>query len=195
MMEDLAMQLLELLMNSIQAGAKNITLKITDSLKNNRILMVLLDDGKGMSPELLARVSDPFTTTRTTRKVGLGVAFMKGLCESCNGSFVIDSVEGIGTSVKAEVEKNWIDTPPLGDLGCMMMYAIQADENINYTLSYGNDQNEFVFQSAQVREMLEGVSMQEPEILLWIKEYINQNIEALQEGLEDEKFGRTEENA
>ena len=182
MMEDLAMQILELLMNSIQAGAKKITLLISDSKKENRIRMELSDDGKGMSEELLKKVTDPFTTTRTTRKVGMGVSFMKGLCEICNGSFHIESEEGKGTKVIAEVEKDNIDTPPLGDLGAMMMYAIQANEEIDYTLSYESDQNKFVFTSAEVRAMLDGVSMQEPEILLWIKEYINQNIEALEEG-------------
>lgn len=182
MMEDLAMQILELLMNSIQAGAKNITLLITDSKKENRIVMQLKDDGKGMSKELLQKVTDPFTTTRTTRKVGMGVSFMKGLCEICNGSFKIESEEGKGTEVTAEVEKDNIDRPPLGDLGSMMMYAIQANEDINYTLSYESDTNKFVFTSAEAKEMLDGVSMLEPEILLWIKEYINQNIEALEEG-------------
>ncbi|MBR2801859.1 MAG: ATP-binding protein [Erysipelotrichaceae bacterium] len=182
MMEDLAMQMLELLMNSIQAGAENITLEITDSLRNDCIVMLLLDDGKGMSKELLERVSDPFTTTRKTRKVGLGVSFMKGLCESCDGSFAIESEEGKGTKVRSEVRKSHLDTPPLGDLGAMMMYAIQANEDINYTLSYRNDQNEFVFRSTEVRKELDGVSMLEPEILLWIKEYINQNIKALEEG-------------
>jgi hypothetical protein len=107
---------------------------------------------------------------------------MKGLCEICNGSFHIESEEGKGTKVIAEVEKDNIDTPPLGDFGAMMMYAIQANEEIDYTLSYESDQNKFVFTSAEVRAMLDGVSMQEPEILLWIKEYINQNIEALEEG-------------
>ena len=95
MMQDLAMQILEILMNSIQAGARHILVKIRESRKDNVIEITVQDDGKGMSPELAARVSDPFTTTRKTRKVGMGVAFLKGMTEQCNGTFDIQSEVGI----------------------------------------------------------------------------------------------------
>ena len=184
MMEDIAMQILELLMNSIQAGASHIWLTVHDSILENRISVHLEDDGRGMSEEFVARVTDPFTTTRKTRKVGMGVAFFKGLTEMCNGSFEIHSREGTGTLINANMQKDWIDTPPLGDLGEMMMYCIQANENISYVLTYSTDKNQFVFQSDEVKELLAGVSLQEPEILIWIKEYINEGIEHVKEDLQ-----------
>ena len=111
----------------------------------------------------------------------MGLAFMKGLAETCNGSFVIQSEVGKGTVVKASVQKLNIDTPDLGDIGEMMMEAIQSDENIDYVLDYSTDQNQFIFESEVVKNELAGVSLLEPEILLWIKEYINQGIEQAKE--------------
>ncbi len=184
MMEDLAMQILELLMNSIQAGASVIRLEILDSTLKDVIRIILEDNGKGMSEEFVARVTDPFTTSRKTRKVGMGVAFFKGLTEMCNGSFDIRSELGKGTVIEASVQKSFIDTPPLGDIGEMMMYCIQANEETDYILDYKTDTNEFNFRSAEVRELLEGVSLQEPDILLWIKGYINEGIENVKEDLQ-----------
>ena len=181
MMEDLAMHLLEILMNSVKAGARTLTLKIYDSWLDNVIRMIIIDDGCGMSEDMASRAADPFTTSRTTRKIGMGLAFMKGLTETCNGSFELKSVVGEGTEVIAEVEKECIDTPPLGDLGDISMSTIQANPEIDYTLEYTTDSNKFVFTSMEVRKELEGVSLMEPEILLWIKEYINQGIEQAKE--------------
>ena len=67
-MRDLSLHLLDLAQNSITAGASLVTVRLT--LGEDRMLtMELIDNGKGMSPELLARVTSPFATTRTTRKV------------------------------------------------------------------------------------------------------------------------------
>ncbi|NCB33580.1 MAG: ATP-binding protein [Erysipelotrichia bacterium] len=181
MMEDLAMQILELLMNSIQAGSRKIILKIRDSLKDNVISIDLRDDGKGMSQDLVKKVTDPFTTSRTTRKVGMGVAFMKGLTEECNGTFAVKSDVGKGTCISATVQKDFIDTPPIGDLGEMMMACIQANEDISYEMIYETDTYKFVFASSEIKEQLAGVSMLDSSILLWIKEYINQNVEGKKE--------------
>jgi hypothetical protein len=134
-----------------------------------------------MDEEMAKKAADPFTTSRTTRKIGMGLAFMKGLTETCNGSFSLDSEVGKGTTVTAEVEKECIDTPPLGDLGEISMETIQANPDIDYTLEYTTDSNQFVFTSMEVRKELDGVSLMEPEILLWIKEYINQGIEQAKE--------------
>ena len=181
MMEDIAMHILEILMNSIKAGASKIILTIYDSLQDDVIAISVEDNGKGMDEAMTKKAADPFTTSRTTRKIGMGLAFMKGLAETCNGTFEIQSQVGVGTVVKATVQKLNIDTPDLGDIGEMMMEAIQSDENIDYVLDYKTDFNQFVFESETVKRELDGVSLLEPEILLWIKEYINQGIEQAKE--------------
>ena len=140
MMEDLAMHILEILMNSIKAGASLITLKIRDSFNDDVIAFSIEDDGKGMDEEMVKKAADPFTTSRTTRRIGMGLAFMKGLAETCGGSFAID-----------------------------------------YVLEYETDYGQFVFDTRIIKEELAGVSLLEPEILIWIKEYINQGIEQAKE--------------
>ncbi len=183
-MQDLAMHMLEILMNSIGAGAEKVVLSIRDSAADNRIDMRVEDNGCGMSEEMVRKVTDPFTTSRKTRKVGLGVAFMKGLTEQCGGSFDIKSVLGEGTVVSASVQRDHIDLPPMGDIGEMIMYAIQANENTDIELYYTTDNDRFVFSSSEVRQQLEGISLVEPDVLLWIKEYINEGITHAKEGVE-----------
>ena len=181
MMEDLAMHILEILMNSIKADASLITLKIRDSFDDDVIAFEIEDNGKGMDEEMVKKAADPFTTSRTTRRIGMGLAFMKGLAETCGGKFDIQSTLGVGTVVSASVQKLNIDTPHLGNIGEMMMEAIQSDENIDYVLEYTTDYGQFVFDSRIIKEELAGVSLLEPEILIWIKEYINQGIEQAKE--------------
>ena len=183
MMQDLAMHMLEILMNSIGAKSSKVVIRVRDSVRDNVIDMEVEDNGGGMSEEMVKKVTDPFTTSRTTRKVGMGVAFMKGLTEQCDGSFDIVSTLGKGTVVKASIRRDRIDAPPMGDLGEMIMYAIQADETINLDFYYTTDTEQFLFTTDEIREQLEGISLVEPEILIWIKEYINEGIVHAKEGM------------
>lgn len=181
MMQDCAMQILELIMNSIHADSTYIVISIQDSVKKNEYKFTVEDNGKGMNEETVQKVTSPFLTSRTTRKVGLGVAFMKGLTEQCNGTFKIESKLNHGTVIIATVQRNHWDTPALGDLGEMMMCSIQANEKIDYYFTYETDTQKFIFESREVKEKIEGVRIIEPDILLWIREYINQGIQLAKE--------------
>ena len=181
MMEDLAMHLIEILMNSIHAGATKIFVTIFSSTKNDEIQIIVEDNGKGMDKEKAESVSDPFVTSRETRKIGMGLAFLKGLSEMCNGSYKLESGVGIGTVVEAKVQKSHIDVPPLGNLGEMSMAVIQANPDIDYKLQYKSDNDEFLFDTEIVKRELDGISLIEPDILLWIKDYINQGIAQIEE--------------
>ncbi len=181
MMEDLAMHLIEILMNSVHAAATKIYVTFFNSEKNDKIEIIVEDNGKGMDEEKAKSVSDPFVTSRKTRKIGMGLAFLKGLCEMCNGSYTLESGVGIGTMVTANIQKSHIDVPPLGDIGEMSMAVIQANEDIDYKLHYVTDNGEFLFDTEIIKKELDGISLIEPEILLWIKDYINQGIEQVEE--------------
>lgn len=181
MMQDLAMQILEIIMNSIHADSTLIEISIVDSVNEDRISFEMRDNGKGMSKEVVERVCNPFMTSRTTRKIGLGVSFLKGLTEQCNGNFYINSEVGKGTTVYASVQKSHWDVPPFGNLGEMMMISIQSNEKIDYLFTYKSDFDTFIFDTKEVRKQIEGVSILEPDILIWIKEYINQGIQTTKE--------------
>lgn len=181
MMQDCAMQILEIVMNSNHANSKFIEVHIVDSIKKNKLEFTIIDDGKGMDEETCKKVTDPFVTSRSSRKIGMGLPFMKGLTEQCNGSFEITSKLGSGTKVVASVQRDHWDTPTLGDLGEMMMFAIQANEVVDYLFTYQTDSQKFVFDSREVKQTIDGMSLLEPDILLWIKEYINQGIQLTKE--------------
>lgn len=181
MMQDLAMQILEILMNSIHADSTFIEVHMINSVDKDIISFGIIDDGKGMGEEVVKKICDPFITSRTTRKIGMGVSFLKGLTDQCNGSFNIVSEVGRGTTVYASVQKTHWDVPPFGDLGEMMMIAIQSNENIDYLFTYKTDIEKFIFDSKEIRLQIEGISILEPDILIWIREYINQGIQMTKE--------------
>ena len=181
MMQDLAMQIMEIMQNSIQAKASEISLQFTDSAKNNRISFEITDNGTGMSEDTVKKITNPFITSRMTRKIGMGLAFLKQTVDQCDGSLEICSKPMKGTAVKAELRRDCIDTPPTGDLGELMMECIQANEKIAYRFEYRSDQRCFSFDTDSVVKELDGVSICEPEVLLWIKEFINQGIQQTKE--------------
>ena len=98
-MNELSLYILDLVQNSISAGANLVEIRIVVSRGEDRITVLIQDDGCGMTPEFLKRAVSPFTTTRTTRKVGLGIPMIKELCELCQGSFEIESQVGVGTAL------------------------------------------------------------------------------------------------
>ena len=181
MMPDLATHLLEIIQNSIAAGARRVSIRVLESKLTNTITMSIEDDGKGMNEETVRNVTNPFVTSRTTRRVGLGTSFLKGLTDACEGSLDIESEVGKGTKVTAEVRRDHIDLPPFGDFGEMIMICIQGAGDTDLAFEYGIDEERFLFDTAEVKTMLEGVSIAEPEILLWIRGYINEGIERVKE--------------
>lgn len=181
MVQDCAMQILEIIMNSNHAAATCIDIQVAESAKENVFSFCVIDNGIGIAAEKLPQLTDPFVTSRTTRKVGMGLAFLKGLTEQCNGTFEISSAMNSGTNVYASIQRDHLDTPPLGNLGEMMMIAIQANEQIDYQLTYKTDQGHFTFTTEEVRNRMQGLSLLEPSILLWIQDYINQEIQLVKE--------------
>ena len=124
------MHVYDLMENSTAANAKDVKLTIVDSLKNNDFHFTIEDNGKGMSPEFLAKVTDPYTTSRTTRKVGLGLPLIKMNTEKCGGGMKLTSEVGVGTRLEFWFEHNNWDRPPMGDLPGTLVMLLSAHEAI-----------------------------------------------------------------
>lgn len=176
MMQDLAMHLLELLMNSIEHGGKNIILKIFDSLKENRIYFELTDDGDGMDEEFVEAVTSPFSTSRSTRKIGMGLAFLKALVDGCNGHLSIKSKLKEGTSIYFDVQKDHIDLPPFGDIGEDIYMCFNKNPNINVFFEYKTDFDCFTFDLNEIILEIGQLDLSDSSIQLWIKDYINERM-------------------
>lgn len=180
-MPELALHILDLVQNSVSAGATLVVVTIAWNTAEDTLTIVIEDDGKGMAPELLQRVTSPFTTTRTTRKVGLGIPLFKQLAEMCEGGLTLDSTVGKGTTLTARFRASHVDLPPLGDLkGTIETLVIACPEKPEFRFVYRVDEEEFVFDTATVREAVGGLPLGEPEIVAWIGQFVAEGIEQVQ---------------
>lgn len=177
-MRELSLHILDIVENSVKAGADLI--KVNISAKNNIIKIEIIDNGSGMSSELLNKVVDPFTTTRTTRKVGMGIPLFKMAAETANGTFDIKSDLGKGTVVTATFEIDNIDRSPLGDI--VSTIVTQLNENVDYIWRYEIENNSFVFDTREIKNELKGIPIDSPEIMVHIRDFLIDNIEKINGG-------------
>ncbi len=175
-MPEISLNILDVAENSVRAEASLIEITVSVQPDVDTLTVIIKDDGCGMTPEQAAKVQDPFFTTRTTRKVGLGVPFFKQAAEGTDGSFQIDSEIGKGTIVKAVFTLSHIDRMPLGDITSTIHTLIVFNEHIDFRYRYEYADRSFELDTRQMREMLgDGISFSEPEISAFIKEYLETN--------------------
>lgn len=173
-MRELSLNILDIAQNSIKADAKNILISII--VKSDILEISIKDDGKGMSEEFLSKVCDPFTTTRTTRKVGMGIPLFKSAAESSGGKFFITSTLGKGTETKATFALNNIDRMPLGDIAGTMSVLIMAKPEIDFVLDYRINERNYLFDTKEIKDILDGVPIESVEIIAYLEGIINDNI-------------------
>ena len=176
-MFELALHILDLVQNSVSAGAKLVVVTVSLDTARDTLTITISDDGCGMDEALLQRVESPFATTRTTRKVGLGIPMFKQCAQMCGGTFKIESTKGVGTSLTATFQASHVDLPPLGDLrGTMLSLVVGSPERPDFVLRYGVDGRFFEFDTRPVREALGGMPLSGTEILSWLDEYLAEGI-------------------
>ena len=175
------MHIMDILQNSTRAKANNITLEVLENHDADTLTLIFKDDGCGMSAEMVEKVTNPFFTTRTTRKVGLGLPLLKQNTEMTGGSMTIKSEVGVGTTVTAVFGLTHLDRPPMGDLAGTMVLTIAAHPEIHFILHFqrvkdGAEQTDYILDTDELYEALDGVSMQEPEVMAYIKEMVEENL-------------------
>ena len=162
----------ELMENSFDAGAKKVTVEFKSG---GATYIKISDDGCGMSAETLRRVTDPFCTTRTTRKVGMGIPLFRLAAEQTGGSFEITSKKGVGTSTKAVFHSDSIDFTPLGDMTSTVTVLISMNTDRDFIYRRSVDEKEFVLDTREIKNILDGVPLNNPDVVQWMKEYIDEN--------------------
>jgi len=174
---DLSLHLLDLAQNSITAGASLVSVRITLE-ENGWLEMVLKDDGRGMSPELLARVTSPFATTRTTRKVGLGIPMMMENAEKAGGTLRLESEVGKGTVMTVTMDTGNIDCLPLGDLeGTLLSLILTNPLHPDFLFEGRTPKGECSFDTREVRAALGGdIPLNEPEVAAWLRDAIHEEM-------------------
>lgn len=185
-MRELSLHILDIVQNSITAGAKEITVEINENIPDDTLRIRISDNGCGMDAETLARVNGSFASSRTTRKVGMGIALFRAAAELSDGGLVLESEKGKGTTTTATFRHSSIDRMPMGNISeTMMLLAAKAKD---FELKYRHVWNgkTFVFSTDEIKNVLEGVPIDEPEVLSYIKDYIHENLEELFGGARDE---------
>lgn len=177
-MKELSLNILDIAENSVKAGATLTEILIEET--GSRLVLTIADDGCGMSRETLKSVTDPFYTTRTTRKVGMGIPLLKMEAEMTGGSVEIESVpvsenaESHGTKVRAVFNKDHIDCVPLGDVTESIVTLIQGHPDTDFLFRHIFDGGEAVLDTRELRLVLEDVELNNYEVIKWIKEYLKE---------------------
>ena len=177
-MNELALYILDLTQNSVTAGASCVEISVTLDREADTLVILIKDDGCGMSKEFVAKVTSPFTTTRKTRKVGLGIPMIKQLCEMCEGAFGIESEVGKGTTLHLEFRLSHVDLPPMGDLAeTMTALVIGSPDKPDFRLVYSEGAEPYVFDTAMIRQVLgEDVPLNTPEVVLWMQDDLREGL-------------------
>jgi hypothetical protein len=175
-MRELSLHILDIVQNSIAAEAKNIYIEIYEESSSNIFRITITDDGKGMDEETLNRVNNSFISSRTTRKIGMGIAIFRAAAEIAGGSLVVRSSPGKGTTVTAAFERNNVDRMPLGDIAETIIVLIMRAKDIEYTYHHIYNGRDFIFSTNNIKEIIEDLPIDNYEILQYIKKYINENL-------------------
>jgi hypothetical protein len=170
---------LDIAENSVNAGASKVEISVIENLKNDKLYIQIVDNGKGMDGEMVRKVTDPFVTTRTTRKVGLGIPFLKEAAEACCGSFKIESQPGTGTKVDVVFQRSHIDRMPLGDLHATFLSLLIGYPQVHWIFKYQVDEREFLLDDQPIKETLKDVPLSEPSVIAYLDKEILSGIDEI----------------
>lgn len=184
-MRELSLHLLDIAENSISAGASRIVISVREDLVADELWLEVTDNGKGMSEEMVAKVLDPFVTTRTTRKVGLGIPLLKQAAEACGGFLKVESELGKGIKLTAKFQHSHIDRMPLGDLEDTMITLLLGTPAVNWVFNYYYNDQCFEFDDTEVKEALGDLPLSDFRVI----EFLSNTIA---DGIKDTKTITTE---
>ncbi|MFH1012083.1 MAG: ATP-binding protein [bacterium] len=142
-MEDLSLHILDIVENSIDAGARRIQIEICEDSKQDLLSIEIADDGKGMDEGTLKKALDPFFTTKTIRKVGLGLSLFQEAARQANGDLLIQSKVGQGTTLRATFQHSHVDRKPLGDMGKTLMTLLIGHPTIGLRYLHRRDGRDY----------------------------------------------------
>jgi anti-sigma regulatory factor (Ser/Thr protein kinase) len=183
-MKELALHILDLAQNAISAGADFIQITINEDTINDSLLIVIEDNGCGMDELQAERVKDPFVTSRTSRKVGLGIPLMLAACQRCEGNLSIKSKKNVGTKLTATFKHSHIDRAPIGDMAETMVSLILGADHIDYVYRHIINQQEFCFDTKEIKQVLGAeVPLSSTDVLDWVKNYVIEGLSNLRGGV------------
>ena len=177
-MKELSLNILDIAQNSVKAGADTISIILTE--KGNKLSVLISDNGCGMKEEFLRNVQDPFTTTRTTRKVGLGIPLFKLAAQQTGGDVKLSSrhedeyPDNHGTEIEAIFFTDHLDFTPLGDVISTITVLIQGQPYIRWIFSHTTDKGQVNLDTDELKEVLGDIPLDTFEVIVWIGDYLKE---------------------
>ncbi len=186
-MRDLSLHILDIAENSIAAQASRIEIRLEENRAQNVLVLEITDNGKGMDKDLQSRVLSPFVTSRTTRKVGLGLSLLAAAAEATGGGVSIESEPGKGTRVRATFELNHIDLKPLGDIAETILTLLIGNPGLDLVYQHKIDGDEFTLDSREIKAELDGIPIHSPEVVKILRKNIKEGLDQLRRKNEPRK--------
>ncbi|MEW6619208.1 MAG: ATP-binding protein [bacterium] len=175
-MEDLSLHILDIVENSIRAGAKRVKIKIDENLKKDVLKIEMNDDGFGMDEETVKKATDPFFTTKKTRKVGLGLSLLAQAANECDGKFEIKSKKGIGTKITASFKHSHIDRKPIGDMKQTIMTLIAGNPEIDFFYQHKKENLTYSLDTDKIKADLDEIPINNVEVLKLIQKDLMEDL-------------------
>ena len=175
-LQDFSLHLLDLAQNSLRAAATIINFNLEEDVTENRLNIDIEDNGWGMTPAETKKAVNPFFTTRTTRKVGLGVPLFAAAAKRCGGELTIYSKPGKGTRITASFILNHWDTPPMGDMAGTLITLIVGNPKVDFVYRHKRGKMEYLFDTRIVKELLKDVPISSPTVLAYLEEHLRNGL-------------------
>ncbi|MBP2645923.1 MAG: putative system histidine kinase [Firmicutes bacterium] len=182
-MRELALHILDLVQNSIEAGASRVQLEIVEDVDSDTLLIRVTDNGRGMDAETRKKVTDPFVTSRTTRRVGLGLPLIDMSTKQCDGYLTIESEPGQGTTIEAVYRYSHLDRPPLGNIIETIKTLIIANPALDFIYRHTVNNNEFALSTQQIAGALEDMPLTHPDVIVWLDAFLSEGLKNLHGGV------------
>ena len=176
-MRELSLNVLDIVQNSVAAHATLVEIEVVEA--DCVMTIRIRDNGAGMDARQLRAVSDPFYTTRTTRKVGMGIPLYRLAAEQTGGTLTVESERGSGTCVTAVFHTDSVDCAPLGDMASTLCVLVGANAAVDFVYSHRTVRGDFTLDTRELRRMMDGVPLGEPAVLGWIRDYIREQTEKI----------------
>ena len=178
-MKELSLHILDVAENGISAGGDLIGITVEEAPERNILSIEITDNGNGVPKEVEAHIADPFFTTRTTRRVGIGLSLLKAAAQRCGGHFAFTSKEGFGSTVFCHFLYNHIDRAPLGDMAQTFVALLAGYPDVDFDYRHTISGKTFEMATREIRNELEGIPLNEPSVLAYLKSAIKEGLEAL----------------
>ncbi|KPU44081.1 sporulation kinase E [Oxobacter pfennigii] len=184
-MKELSLHILDIAQNSITAGASAIVITIIEDIPQDKLIIIIEDNGYGIEKENIEKVKESFYTTKKGKSAGLGIPLFMEAAKRCSGDLYIESAKGEGTKVTAHFSHSHINRAPLGSVWDTIASLVVCNENIDFIYTHIYNGSVFEFNTIDIRKLLGEVSITSPKAGVWVKEYLKENIKVLYGGVEN----------